>query len=56
MLTSIPIGDLAFGEAFGCLVKGEYHDWVRTLYDYLKAMTIAAAACPSILAYHAISL
>ncbi|GAM43756.1 RNA polymerase II mediator complex component [Talaromyces pinophilus] len=37
------IGDLALGEAFGCLAQGEYHDWVRTLYQYLKAMTIAAA-------------
>ena len=37
------IRDLAFGEDFGCLVKGDYHDWVRTLYYYLSAMTIAAA-------------
>ncbi|PWY86713.1 putative RNA polymerase II mediator complex component Srb8 [Aspergillus heteromorphus CBS 117.55] len=37
------IGDLAFGEAFGCLDQGEYHDWVRTLFFYLKGMTIAAA-------------
>ncbi|OJK02337.1 hypothetical protein ASPACDRAFT_1886661 [Aspergillus aculeatus ATCC 16872] len=37
------IGDLAFGEPFGCLAKGEYHDWVRTLFFFLKGMTIAAA-------------
>lgn len=37
------IGDLAFGEPFGCLAKGEYHDWVRTLFQYLKGMAIAAA-------------
>lgn len=37
------IGDLAFGEPFGCLAKGEYHDWVRTLFQYLKGMSIAAA-------------
>ena len=37
------IGDLAFGEPFGCLAKGEYHDWVRTLFHYLKGMAIAAA-------------
>jgi cytochrome P450 len=37
------IGDLAFGEPFGCLEKGEYHDWVRTLFMYLKFMTLAAA-------------
>lgn len=36
------IGDLAFGEAFGCLAKGEYHSWVRTLYSYLKLMSLAA--------------
>lgn len=37
------IGDLAFGESFGCLARGEYHDWVRTLFQYLKGMAIAAA-------------
>lgn len=37
------IGDLAFGEPFGCLEKGEYHHWVRTLFSYLKSMSLAAA-------------
>jgi cytochrome P450 len=37
------IGDLAFGEPFGCLANGEYHDWVRTLFMYLKFMSVAAA-------------
>ncbi len=37
------IGDLAFGESFGCLKSGEYHSWVRTLFSYLKAMSLAAA-------------
>ncbi|KAI4156798.1 MAG: hypothetical protein L6R39_001020 [Caloplaca ligustica] len=37
------IGDLAFGEAFGCLKNGEYHSWVRTLFSYLKGMSLAAA-------------
>ena len=37
------IGDLAFGEPFGCLRNGEYHFWVRTLFSYLKGMSIAAA-------------
>ena len=36
------IGDLAFGEPFGCLAKGEYHVWVRTLFMYLKGMEVAA--------------
>jgi cytochrome P450 len=37
------IGDLAFGEPFGCLQTGEYHIWVRTLFSYLKGMSLAAA-------------
>ncbi|PSN61434.1 cytochrome P450 [Corynespora cassiicola Philippines] len=37
------IGDLAFGEPFGCLERGDYHDWVRTLFMYLKFMSLAAA-------------
>jgi cytochrome P450 len=36
------ISDLAFGEPFGCLANGEYHDWVRTLFMYLKFMSLAA--------------
>ena len=37
------IGDLAFGESFGCLRTGEYHTWVRTLFSYSKGMSLAAA-------------
>ena len=37
------IGDLAFGESFSCLDMGEYHEWVRTLFQFLKGMAIAAA-------------
>lgn len=37
------IGDLAFGEPFGCLETGQYHSWVRTLFSYLKGMSLAAA-------------
>lgn len=37
------IGDLAFGESFGCLETGEYHFWVRTLFSCLKGMSLAAA-------------
>ncbi|KAI4121446.1 MAG: hypothetical protein LQ338_006353 [Usnochroma carphineum] len=37
------IGDLAFGEPFGCIERGEYHTWVRTLFMYLKGMSLAAA-------------
>ena len=27
------IGDLAFGEPFGCLAAGVYHPWVATIFD-----------------------
>ncbi|KZL75635.1 cytochrome p450 [Colletotrichum incanum] len=27
------IGDLAFGEPFGCLQNSEYHPWVRAIFD-----------------------
>ena len=37
------IGDLAFGAPFGCLKTGEYHTRVRTLFSYLKGMSLAAA-------------
>lgn len=31
------IGDLAFGEAFGCLESGTYHPWVAAIFDNVKA-------------------
>lgn len=37
------IGDLAFGKPFGCLANGKYHDWVRTLFMYLRFMSLAVA-------------
>ncbi|KAL8825029.1 MAG: hypothetical protein Q9191_004662 [Dirinaria sp. TL-2023a] len=37
------IGDLAFGEPFDCLKNGKYHSWVRTLFSFLKGMSLAAA-------------
>lgn len=30
------IGDLAFGEPFGCLETGEYHPWVAMIFDSIK--------------------
>ncbi|KAL8865963.1 MAG: hypothetical protein Q9174_006583, partial [Haloplaca sp. 1 TL-2023] len=42
-LTMDIIGDLALGEPFGCLEKGEYHPWVATVFSYLKGMSLAAA-------------
>lgn len=31
------IGDLTFGEPFGCLDNSDYHPWVRTIFDNMKA-------------------
>ena len=31
------IGDLAFGEPFGCLEASDYHPWVRTIFDAVRA-------------------
>ena len=38
------IGDLAFGEAFGCLSTGQYHAWVCILFSFMKSMGLAAAS------------
>lgn len=34
------IGDLAFGEGFGCLENGSYHSWVRFVLDFFYAATL----------------
>ncbi|KAJ5745275.1 hypothetical protein N7520_010457 [Penicillium odoratum] len=34
------IGDLAFGETFGCLENSEYHEWVAFVLDYFFAATL----------------
>lgn len=33
------IGNLAFGEPFGCLQKGEYHPWVALLFAFARDAT-----------------
>jgi cytochrome P450 len=33
------IGDLAFGESFGCLATGNMHPWVANIFDNLKQNT-----------------
>lgn len=38
------IGDLSFGEPFGCLDSSEYHPWVRALFDFLKGMVFEVSA------------
>ncbi|SPO05597.1 related to isotrichodermin C-15 hydroxylase (cytochrome P-450 monooxygenase CYP65A1) [Cephalotrichum gorgonifer] len=32
------IGDLAFGESFGCLDKGSYHPWVKMIFESVKVL------------------
>ena len=36
------IGDLAFGEPFGCLESSTYHPWVSQLFPYLKTVAFVA--------------
>ena len=37
------VGDLAFGESFGCLQAGDYHPWVTLVFDNVKAVSIMSA-------------
>jgi cytochrome P450 len=37
------IGDLAFGEPFGCLHSGEFHSWVSLIFETVKAGAIEQA-------------
>ncbi|OCK74435.1 benzoate 4-monooxygenase cytochrome P450 [Lepidopterella palustris CBS 459.81] len=34
------IGDLTFGEPFGCLDNSEYHPWVSIIFESMRAATI----------------
>ncbi|KAJ5242924.1 uncharacterized protein N7469_001251 [Penicillium citrinum] len=34
------IGDLAFGESFGCLEASSYHEWVQFVVDYFYIATL----------------
>ncbi|EFQ34350.1 cytochrome P450 [Colletotrichum graminicola M1.001] len=34
------IGDLAFGEAFGCLDSSDYHPWVRSIFQMVRLGTV----------------
>lgn len=38
------IGDLAFGEPFGCLSNGMYHPWVALLFPFIKALSLFGVA------------
>lgn len=37
------IGDLAFGESFGCLENGKTHDWIASIQGNVKAIPIINA-------------
>ncbi|KAL6859545.1 cytochrome P450 [Trichoderma novae-zelandiae] len=37
------IGDLSFGEPFGCLENSEYHPWVALVFDSVKNVAIDGA-------------
>ncbi|KEF53687.1 uncharacterized protein A1O9_10087 [Exophiala aquamarina CBS 119918] len=37
------IGDLAFGEPFGCLEKGAFHSWVALIYETVKVGALEQA-------------
>ncbi|KAK1985268.1 cytochrome P450 [Colletotrichum cereale] len=34
------IGDLAFGESFGCLDSSDYHPWVKSIFQMARAGTV----------------
>lgn len=42
-LTFDILGDLAFGESFGCIESGKSHKWVSIGTDYIKLVTISTA-------------
>lgn len=37
------IGDLSFGESFGCLERGDFHFWITLIFDAVKAGAIQQA-------------
>jgi len=39
------IGDLAFGESFGCLQSSDYHPWVKAIFELGHVGTFFQAAC-----------
>ncbi|EMR70067.1 putative cytochrome p450 monooxygenase protein [Eutypa lata UCREL1] len=40
------IGDLAFGESFGCLDNSDYHVWVKTIFRMARVGTILQVVKP----------
>jgi cytochrome P450 len=43
-LTFDVIGDLSFGESFGCLERGDFHFWIQLIFDAVKAGAIEQAS------------
>lgn len=39
------IGDLAFGEAFGCLEKSDYHPWVKAIFYLVGKPVLDVEKC-----------
>ncbi|KAK4119116.1 cytochrome P450 [Parathielavia appendiculata] len=37
------IGDLAFGESFGCLQDSAYHPWVKNIFELARAGTLVSS-------------
>jgi len=37
------IGDLAFGEPFGCLDNGQFHEWVALIFETVKVGALEQA-------------
>ena len=38
------IGDLSFGESFGCLERGDFHFWIHLIFNAVKAGAIEQAS------------
>jgi cytochrome P450 len=38
------IGDLSFGESFGCLERGDFHFWITLIFEAVKAGAIEQAS------------
>ena len=43
-LTFDIIGDLSFGESFGCLQNGDFHFWITLIFNAVKAGAIEQAS------------
>ncbi|KAI9737244.1 MAG: hypothetical protein M1818_005776 [Claussenomyces sp. TS43310] len=39
------IGDLAFGEPFGCLETSAYHPWIKLIFDAIHLVAVKQALC-----------